>query len=61
MFPRLILGTVFLIIPSVISNLVVEDDLFEAHLEPDLLDTDGGSGAEGYKTSRTETAGDIFR
>ena len=46
MFPRLILGIVCFLIPNVISNIIVEDDLFEAHLEHDLLGTDTGSGDE---------------
>ena len=49
MFPRIILGTVVLfLIPSVISNLIVEDDLFEADLQRvgRSLETDAGSGEE---------------
>ena len=44
MFHRLILGTVLFLISSVISNLIVEDDLFEAHLQE--MDTEAGSGQE---------------
>ena len=46
MFQRLILGTLvlFLIPRVVISNLIVEDDLFEADLQE--LDTETGSGDE---------------
>ena len=49
MLQRLILGTVVLfLVPSVISNLIVEDDLFEADLQrvERSLETDGGSGEE---------------
>ena len=50
MFQRLILGIVVLcLIPSVvISNLIVEDDLFEAGLQrvERSLETDAGSGEE---------------
>ena len=47
MFQRLILGTVLVLIPSVISSLIVEDDLFEAHLQrlARSLETEAGSGS----------------
>ena len=44
MLHRLTLGTLLILISSVISNLIVEDDLFEAHLQE--MDTETGSGDE---------------
>ena len=44
MLHRLILGTLLILISSVISDLIVEDDLFEADLQE--LDTENGSGEE---------------
>ena len=48
MFQRLILGTVLVLIPSVISSRIVQDDLFEAQLQrvARSLETEAGSGEE---------------